>query len=209
MPTASLRSRTRGKIPSSTSSSANKGSSSSSSARKGSSSGSKLVSHLAMARMARRSAAESGLANRRRIITITPILPPPPLFRCRLLLLSRQSDYLSCTSRATTPLLPKARANSRASSGLWISFRRWACLSQLRLVFFVFLCVFVFFCTSAYCHSATHMVVPWMPHGCHAEATQLSCSAHSASFASRITRYLAIRSFGRSLPHCTLPIKVM
>jgi hypothetical protein len=30
----------------------------------------------------------------------------------------------------------------------------------------------------------------WLSHGCHAEATRSSCSAHSASFASRITRYL-------------------
>jgi hypothetical protein len=35
----------------------------------------------------------------------------------------------------------------------------------------------------------------WLSHGRHAEATRLSCSTHSASFASRITGYLVTRPF--------------
>jgi hypothetical protein len=35
----------------------------------------------------------------------------------------------------------------------------------------------------------------WLSHGRHAEATQSSCSAHSASFASWITGYLVTRPF--------------
>jgi hypothetical protein len=35
----------------------------------------------------------------------------------------------------------------------------------------------------------------WLSHGSHAETTQSSCSAYSASFASRITRYLVTRPF--------------
>jgi hypothetical protein len=35
----------------------------------------------------------------------------------------------------------------------------------------------------------------WLSHGHHAEATRLPCSAHSASFASRITGYLITQPF--------------
>jgi hypothetical protein len=35
----------------------------------------------------------------------------------------------------------------------------------------------------------------WLSHGRHAETTRLSCSAHSASFASQITGYLVTQPF--------------
>jgi hypothetical protein len=61
-------------------------------------------------------------------------------------------------------------------------------LSRLRPIFRLF---FVFF-SPALIATAPHT---WLSHGRHAEATRLSCSAHSASFASRITGYLVTRPF--------------
>jgi hypothetical protein len=50
----------------------------------------------------------------------------------------------------------------------------------------------------------------WLSHGRHAEAMRLSCSAHSASFASRIIGYLVTRPFlGARSRTITFPIKVM
>jgi hypothetical protein len=116
MPTALLQSRTRRRIPSSTSSSANRGSSS------------KLVGHLATARTVKRSTVESRLVRIRRIIIITPILPPLHLFCHYSLLLLCRSDLLSRISRVITPLLLRTRANSCVFSRLWISFQKWVFL---------------------------------------------------------------------------------
>jgi hypothetical protein len=51
-------------------------------------------------------------------------------------------------------------------------------------LFFAFPCLF----SLALIATAPHT---WLSHRCHAEATRSSCSAHSASFASRIIGYLA------------------
>jgi hypothetical protein len=54
-----------------------------------------------------------------------------------------------------------------------------------------FLLFFVFF-SLALIATAPHT---WLSHGRHAEATQSSCNAHSASFASRISGYLVTQPF--------------
>jgi multidrug resistance efflux pump len=50
--------------------------------------------------------------------------------------------------------------------------------------------LFLVFFSLALIATAPHT---WLSHGRHAETTQSSCSAHSTSFASQITGYLATR----------------
>jgi hypothetical protein len=52
--------------------------------------------------------------------------------------------------------------------------------------------LFLVFFSPALIATAPHT---WLSYGRHAEATRLSCSAHSASFASRITGYLVTQPF--------------
>jgi hypothetical protein len=73
-----------------------------------------------------------------------------------------------------------------------LSFKHFHRLAATAVAVAPYFSLFFVFFSPALIATAPHT---WLSHGCHAEATRSSCSAHSASFASRIIGYLVTRPF--------------